>query len=435
MIADRTNHYKLGRKTSMSKEKRIPHDKCLDNSIALMLEGYLFLKNRMDKYHTDLFVTNLMAQKVICMSGQQAAEIFYDPQRFKRNGAAPKRVQKTLFGENAIQSMDGKAHLHRKDLFLCLVTVSEQKRLESFVVEVLETSLDQWEASKDIILFDEANMILCQAVCRWAGVPLSESEVKEKAQMFSAMVDAFGAVGPRHWKGRSARKQAEQWIQAMIEDVRAGKTKAADDTALYAMAFHKELNGLPLNSHMAAVELINVLRPVVAISTYITFAALALHEHPECKEKLQSEGSEYTDRFAQEVRRFYPFAPFLGARVQKDFHWHQCKFKKDTLVLLDIYGTNHDPRIWRNPNEFCPDRFQDWNSNLFGFIPQGGSDAAISHRCPGEGVTLELMKTFLNFLVNLVTYNVPNQDLSYSLAKIPTLPKSGFVMQNMKRVQ
>lgn len=62
-------------------------------------------------------------------------------------------------------------------------------------------------------------------------------------------------------------------------------------------------------------------------------------------------------------------------------------------------------------------------------IPQGGSDAAISHRCPGEGVTLELMKTILNFLVNRVTYNVPNQDLGYSLAKIPTLPKSGFVMQ------
>jgi fatty-acid peroxygenase len=51
---------------------------------------------------------------------------------------------------------------------------------------------------------------------------------------------------------------------------------------------------------MASVELINVLRPVVASSTYIVFAILALHEYPECRTKLQSEGDEYTEMVAQE---------------------------------------------------------------------------------------------------------------------------------------
>lgn len=43
--------------------KQISYEKCLDNSLALMREGYLFLKNRMDKYHTDLFLTCLLGQK------------------------------------------------------------------------------------------------------------------------------------------------------------------------------------------------------------------------------------------------------------------------------------------------------------------------------------------------------------------------------------
>jgi hypothetical protein len=34
--------------------------------------------------------------------GQQAARIFDDPQLFKRNGAAPKRVKKPYFWRNAI---------------------------------------------------------------------------------------------------------------------------------------------------------------------------------------------------------------------------------------------------------------------------------------------------------------------------------------------
>ncbi|MPN42772.1 Fatty-acid peroxygenase [bioreactor metagenome] len=184
---------------------------------------------------------------------------------------------------------------------------------------------------------------------------------------------------------------------------------------------------------MAAIELINILRPVVAISTYITFAALALHEYPQLREKLLSESNDYTEMFAQEVRRFYPFAPFLGARVRKDFVWNQCEFKKGMLVLLDIFGTNHDPRIWKTPNEFRPDRFRDWNSNLFDLIPQGGSDPATGHRCPGEGIVIEIIKTSIQFLINTITYDVPNQDLSYSMARMPTLPKSGFIVSNIKR--
>jgi fatty-acid peroxygenase len=183
---------------------------------------------------------------------------------------------------------------------------------------------------------------------------------------------------------------------------------------------------------MAAIELINVLRPIVAISTFITFAAVALHKHPECKEKLRGGNRNYLEMFAQEVRRYYPFTPFVGARVRKDFIWNECYFEKDTLVLLDIYGMNHDPQIWKQPYEFIPERFMDQTEGLFEFIPQGGGNSAITHRCPGEGITVEVMKTVINFLVNRIVYTVPKQVLSYPARRIPTLPESGFIMANIR---
>lgn len=148
---------------------------------------------------------------------------------------------------------------------------------------------------------------------------------------------------------------------------------------------------------MAAVELINILRPIVAIATYIAFSALALHENPECKTKLKNTRDNYLDMFVQEVRRYYPFTPFLGARVKQDFTWKQCDFKKGTLVLLDVYGINHDPRIWDKPYLFQPERFKNHDGNAYGFIPQGGGDPANGHRCPGEGVTIAAMKLFVEF--------------------------------------
>ncbi|GED03220.1 fatty-acid peroxygenase [Bacillus atrophaeus] len=417
----------------MSMDKQVPHDKALDNSLAMMREGYLFIKNRVDRYQSDLFETRLLGQKAICMSGEEAAKIFYDPERMKRNGALPKRLLKTLFGVDAIQTMDGDAHTHRKLLFMSLMTPPHQKRLAELAMDQWLAALSKWEGAEKVELFEEAKNVLCKIACQWAGVPLEESEVKERADDFSAMVDAFGAVGPRHWKGRRARPRAEEWIRDIIENVRAGKTEAEKGTALYEMAFHTELDGSRLDTQMAAVELINVLRPIVAISTFITFSALALHNHPEYKEKLKSGNGDDLEMFVQEVRRFYPFGPFLGAQARKDFVWNQCEFKEGMLVLLDLYGTNHDARLWEDPNEFRPERFKDRKDQLFDLIPQGGGDPAKGHRCPGEGITIEVMKVTLDFLINHIEYEVPEQDLSYSLVRMPSLPESGFVMSRIRR--
>lgn len=417
----------------MSMDKQVPHDKALDNSLAMMREGYLFIKNRVDRYQSDLFETRLLGQKAICMSGEEAAKIFYDPERMKRNGALPKRLLKTLFGVDAIQTMDDDAHTHRKLLFMSLMTPPHQKRLAELAMQQWLAALSKWEGAEKVELFEEAKNVLCKIACQWAGVPLEESEVKERADDFNAMVDAFGAVGPRHWKGRRARPRAEEWIRDIIENVRAGKTEAEKGTALYEMAFHTELDGSRLDTQMAAVELINVLRPIVAISTFITFSALALHNHPEYKEKLKSGNGDDLEMFVQEVRRFYPFGPFLGAQARKDFVWNQCEFKEGMLVLLDLYGTNHDARLWEDPNEFRPERFKDRKDQLFDLIPQGGGDPAKGHRCPGEGITIEVMKVTLDFLINHIEYEVPEQDLSYSLIRMPSLPESGFVMSRIRR--
>ncbi|MBT2755384.1 cytochrome P450 [Mesobacillus foraminis] len=411
--------------------EQVPYDKSLDNSLALMQEGYQFIGNRVERYQSDLFETRLLGQRVICMKGKKAAELFYDSERFQRNGAAPKRIQKTLFGEKAIQTMDGDAHLHRKLLFMSLMTPPQQKVLANLVMDLWHHSFGNIAMNDEIVLFEEAKKVLCTAACKWAGVPLNELEAEERADDFYSMVDAFGAIGPRHWKGRRARPKTEEWIQGIIEDVRSGRLETTEGSAIHEMAFHKELDGKEIDARMAAVELINVLRPIVAIATFITFAALAIHENKGCKEKLRSGDRKYLEMFVQEVRRFYPFGPFLGARVRNDFIWNQAEFEEGMLVLLDIYGTNHDPTIWEKPDEFRPERFLDWQGDLFALIPQGGGDPAKGHRCPGEGITIEVMKTSVEFLVNNLEYEVPGQNLTYSLVRMPTLPESGFIMKSI----
>src|SRR3546814_1441299 len=96
------------------------------------------------------------------------------------------------------------------------------------------------------------------------------------------------------------------------------------------------------SSDVCSSELINVLRPTVAVAWYVTFAALALHQYPECRQRIAAAQEGYLECFVQEVRRFYPFFPVVAARTRHEFEWKGYRLPGRTRVFLDFYGTDHD---------------------------------------------------------------------------------------------
>lgn len=416
--------------------EQIAIDKGIDNTASFLMEGYQYISNRTKRYNRNMFETRLLGgKKFVCMVGKEAAEVFYDDSKFKRHGAAPQRVLKTLFGEKGVQTLDNAAHRNRKKLFMSLMTEERLQDVAAIAKEQWENSLEKWQDMDKVVLYEEAKKILTRTACTWAGVPLTSEEDVQRAEQLSALFEAGGAVGLRHWRGRTDRKQTEKWVEDFIKAVRRGDQKVDEETALYKIAFHRDLNRQLLRSDIAAVELINVLRPIVAIAVYIAFCALALREHPEEREKLKDGAKEDYRMFVQEVRRYYPFFPMAVAEVRDDFLWNGHDFRKGTRVLLDLYGTNHDPEIWDTPDQFRPERFKEWDGNPFDFIPQGGGDYYKDHRCPGEWLTVDVMQVSLDMIINHIDYKVPEQNLRYSMRQMPSRPKSGFVMTDISEKQ
>jgi fatty-acid peroxygenase len=136
--------------------------------------------------------------------------------------------------------------------------------------------------------------------------------------------------------------------------------------------------------------------------------------------------------FAQEVRRLHAFFPFTAARVREDFEWRGYLFPKGTRVLLDLYGTNRDERLWENPEEFRPERFREWNKGAFNFITQGGGDAATGHRCPGEPLAIALLMAALRMLTRHMDYAVPAQELQMAPQRMPAQPESLFIIADVR---
>ena len=412
----------------------IPQERSFDSTLTLLSEGYEFISNRCEDLQSDIFEARIALQKVICMQGEEAAELFYDSEKFTRKKAAPKFVQKTLFGQGGVQALDGESHRHRKQLFMSLMSEDSIGRLMGILERELNAYLDKWEKMDSVVLFDQFNEVIFRSVCEWADIPFEEEEVDKKTRDVVSMIEGPGTFGLRHWRGRMGRRLVENWIRDKIKAVRENRLPSRKGTALHEMSWHRDLRGELMDKSIVAVEIINIIRPTVAIGRYWTFVALALHDYPRYRKKLQ-EDEEMVEYFAQEVRRYYPFFPFVTARVRKDFEWKGYVFNEGTRVFLDLYGTNRHRDSWKKPDKFWPGRFRDWSGNAFSFIPQGGGDHSKNHRCAGEWITIEAMKLGIKFLTRSMKYTVPNQDLGIALNRFPALPESRMVIRGIKRLK
>jgi fatty-acid peroxygenase len=374
-----------------------------------------------------------MLRRVICMQGADAAECFYQPDRLTRVGAIPITVTKLLQGFGSVQLLDDDAHRTRKGMFLSLLTEERSRELSVITEAEWRLCLQRWQAAPRVVLFDELWGLLTRAALKWVRMPLEPAEAEKRAEEFQAMIEGTGSLGPRAWAGLLLRSRCDRWARGVIRQVRAGTIAAPKGSALWVVAqYRDERVGTPLRVTAAANELINLLRPVAAASLYILFAAEKLHSHPEWRQRIAEGDEKGLEHYAQEIRRVSPFFAFIAGRVRKPFKWRTINFEERDWVLLDIFGTNRDSRTWDKPSMFNPDRFRECAPSLFNLIPQGGGDQSVTHRCPGERATLELIKTSLLLLTRAMSYDVPKQDLSVSLARIPTRPNSGFVISNVK---
>ncbi|HEY8607958.1 MAG TPA: cytochrome P450 [Noviherbaspirillum sp.] len=412
----------------------LPRERTADATLSLLSEGYRYISRRCERFETDAFETRLMLRRAVCAMGEDASRMFYHPGRFTRRHAMPPTALALLQDLGSVQLQEGREHRNRKQMFMSLMDTGSLQRITALAAAEWRVRFAAWENLPHAVMQEEAETVLCRAACRWAGLPLAEQEARRRTAEFSAMIDGAGAVGPRNWRGMRLRARTERWARRLVDGIRNGSVAVPEGSPARVIALHRASDGHLLDGKVAAVELLNLLRPTVAVARYITFSALALHAFPACRARLMEGNEAYLEMFVQEVRRYYPFFPAVGGVVQEAFEWRGMLFEPGAWVLLDLYGTNHDGRLWNDPFVFNPDRFAGWKGNAHTLVPQGGGDFFHDHRCPGEWLTIALVKDAVRLLLTEVAYEVPVQRLRVDLARMPALPESGLVVRNAIRL-
>ena len=333
-----TSHLSMASRPAMS-ARPLPRVRQFDSSMALLRDPYRFIGRQCDVHQTDAVEGRLFLRRTIFMRGAEAARRFYDPQRFQREGAAPEPLRATLLGKGGVQGLDGSAHLDRKALFLQVLAPDAVDALVAEAARQWRDCARDWTRAGAIPLYPAAQAWLARAAFTWSGLRVAPVDLTWRTRQLVAMFDAAASVW-RHPASRWARWRSESWLMGLVEAERASGAVFREGSPAHAIATYRDPAGQALAPRIAAVEILNLLRP--------------------------------------------------------------------------------------------PERFLEGPRGPFDFVPQGGGDARIHHRCPGESVAIRLTELATQLLVSRTAYEVPSQDLRLNLRHAPAVPIDGMVLANLR---
>lgn len=406
-----------------------------DVTIPLVRGGYAFLDRWWPGPRDTVMEVRLLGRRTLVVRGEDAARLFYDGELFSRRGAVPGAIGNPLFGRGAIHGLDGSEHQRRKAMFLTALSLEAAEQLADAVGTAWSERCESWLVTGRAAVFDEAVQVLGAAVLAWSQAPVQPPSVTALAHDLARLVDGFGSMAPSQLVTRRlARRRCETWARSVIRVSRArGPADVSTPTDLVAGA--KDSSGAPLPERVAAVELLNLLRPAVAVAWFVSFAAIAIADHPELRASLSSAGDHAGRRtFAHELRRAYPFVPMLAARARVGLDIQGHPVRPGQRVLLDVWGSHHLPDRWPAPDSFQPCRFVASPPTAYDLVPQGGGDPAQGHRCPGEAATELIIQKCAQRLADL-DYEIVPADRLFPMTRMPTRPPSGPLLTGITRRQ
>ncbi|KAF6147551.1 hypothetical protein GIB67_008808 [Kingdonia uniflora] len=179
---------------------------------------------------------------------------------------------------------------------------------------------------------------------------------------------------------------------------------------------------MPLTTtHIKALFMDIILVGTDTISATFEWAMTEMMKHPEIMKKVQEELETVVGKNNSVEEAHLPKLHYLNAVVKETLRLHPAALllvprrssescvvggytiPKGTLVFVNAWAIQRDPKVWENPLEFKPERFMrgtskwDYSGNDFRYIPFGSG----RRTCAGIGIVVMMLPYFLASFVHL----------------------------------
>ncbi|KAJ8762550.1 hypothetical protein K2173_007989 [Erythroxylum novogranatense] len=245
-------------------------------------------------------------------------------------------------------------------------------------------------------------------------------------------------------------KLRDEFLRNLIDDVQRNRTlcpetESSSDEEKYSsiidalLSLQKSEPEFYTDQVVKSTILVAFVAGTDTSASALEWAMALLLKHPESYKKLQAEidaqvGHErllnesdldklpYLKCVINETLRLYPPAPLLLPHMSSE----TCKvggyeIPGGTTLIVNAWAMHRDPRIWDNPNEFMPERFETVPAERegFKFVPFGVGRRA----CPGASMATLMISLALGTLIQCFEWAKVGPDVDMSPASAVTLHK------------
>lgn len=176
---------------------------------------------------------------------------------------------------------------------------------------------------------------------------------------------------PQLRRFRRARSRLDATVYRLIREHRSGTSINSD---LLSMLMEPRGTGVAGDDKLRDEILTILLAGYETVANAVTWTFYLLSQNRRAERRLHDELDEvlggrapsladiprlrYTEMVLAESMRLYPPAWAMGRRALQDFSLGPWRFPARTTVLMSQYVLHRDPRYWRDPLDFAPERFE-----------------------------------------------------------------------------
>lgn len=282
----------------------------------------------------------------------------------------------------------------------------------------------------------------------------TETVYEELRTLLNITEDRIIHIIPRRGKSKKIQdqefnrslKRLEDLVDGLILKAKNTDHKEADKNFIHAlMESNTSFSDKDLRDHVISL----MIAGHETTATALSWLMILLETHPDVKSKLLTEIKEtinpshltfesvqnltYTNMVAQETLRLYPPFWVMGREAVEEDELLGHKIKVGDRIQINPYFTHHNPRYWKDPEKFIPERFSPENIqkvNEYCYLPFGKGPRT----CIGNNFAMFEMLVGVAVLYSHFEIKITNADLIKPDFRITLRPDQEVVTQ-LKKIQ
>jgi cytochrome P450 len=321
---------------------------------------------------------------------------------------------------------NGKDWLKQRRLIQPGFSKTKIANLVSIMEEEIDHAFQTFKPDHDVDLYDFFHTLTFNIVAKTLfSSDIDENKVKELGKIITEVQEVFakevrlpfftqilnflGVID----KTIAKSNRSKAIIQAVL-DKRRNSGEEKNDLLDMLIQTRYEDTQLPMSDEQLVDEmLILFIAGHETTANALSFIFFEISQNPEAEKKLKREITEegeniftseslmkksFTSNILKEAMRLHSPAWAIDRQALEDDSFKEYSWSKNTLIILYITGLHRNPKYWKDPNSFIPERFDDEDAKNFAYYPFGaGPRLCIGEHFAMMEMALIVRKFYKNF--------------------------------------